>query len=196
MNAIPFCTGLLDEARVTVDTSLLERAAAQSPSLAIALLLSLLGLGFALGAAPRGHGWWSLFTLLAPVVALAASFLFELRTELHFACVSGPAKTSLKFISVSAGIATFAFIQLGITSSLRAWKREVQVVWPAVLLGTALGLCDGVVEGLGFSGVRDGAGADGVAAGPAFVVVLWTVCRCHGKTCTTPQALRPRRGRR
>ncbi len=143
MNAVP-CTGLLDEARVTVDTALLERAASQAPVLAIALVLSLVGLGLAVRAAPRGHGGWSFFTLLAPMVAAFVSFFFELRTELHFACVDAPATNGLKLIAVSAGIATLAFVQLGITLTLRSWKREVQVVWPVMLLTSALLLAGGV----------------------------------------------------
>lgn len=143
MNAAP-CTGLLDEARVTVDTALLERAALQSPLLAGALVLSVVGLILAVRAAPRGHGSWSFFTVLAPVVALFVSLFMELRTELLFACISEPSKEGLKLISVSAGIAAFAFIQLAITLSLRAWKREVQVVWPVVLLTTALLIAGGV----------------------------------------------------
>jgi hypothetical protein len=137
MSAVP-CTGLIDEARVSVDTSLLERAAGSSPVLAVGLVLALVGVGFAVRAAPPGHRAWSLLGLFAPLGAAFAWFTLQVRTELSFACVVLPGVTSSRMVAVAAGVATLSFVQLAVMLSLRAWKRELKVAAPVVLLSSSL----------------------------------------------------------
>lgn len=132
------CTGLHDEARVSVDTALLDRAAFEAPILAVALIAGLIGLGLAVRAAPAGHRAWSFVTVLAPLGALLTWTLFQVRTELAFECVRQPALHSTRLIALSAGIASLSFLQLCVTLTLRAWKRELSVLWPTVLLTTSL----------------------------------------------------------
>jgi hypothetical protein len=134
------CSGLVDEAHVTVDLSLLERAADPSPLLVVALLLCLLGIGLALYAAPAGHRAWSLVTLLAPLAALFGWLASESPLELQLACFSEPTRTSGHLVAIGAGLAALAFLQLSVTLCLRAWKKELQVLWPTMVLCTALGL--------------------------------------------------------
>ncbi len=64
------CSGLIHEAKVTVDIALLERAAFPSPVLAIGLILALVGVGLAIRAAPSGARAWSLLGFFAPIAAL------------------------------------------------------------------------------------------------------------------------------
>ena len=138
------CDGLLDEAHVTVDISLLERAAVSSPLLVVALLLALVGLGLALRAAPGVHRAWSLITLVAPV----SGFLFWATsrsvTELTFTCLVKPAETGTRLVAIGLGIAALCFLQLCVTLMLRAWKQELRVLWPTALLGIALALSAGI----------------------------------------------------
>ena len=134
------CSGLLDEAHVTVDLSVLERAAFPSPLLAVALVLALLGIGLALHAAPTGQRPWSLVTLLAPLAALFGWLASESPLELRFACLTGPTQAAARLVAIGAGVAALAFLQLCVTLSLRAWKKELQVLWPTMVLCTALGL--------------------------------------------------------
>ena len=134
------CSGLVDEAHVTVDLSLLERAAVASPLLAVALVLSLLGVGLALFAAPSGQRAWSLVTLLAPLAALFGWLSSQSPLELRFACLTTLAQASARLVALGAGIAALAFLQLCVTLCLRAWKKELQVLWPIMVLCTALGL--------------------------------------------------------
>lgn len=134
------CAGLLHEARVTVDTGLLERAAFPTPILSVALVLSLVGVALAIRSAPGGHRAWSLFTLLAPIAALLAWLALQLRTELSFPCIFEPARTGARLVAIAAGVGALAFLQLCVTITLRAWKRELRVLWPLVLLTTALAI--------------------------------------------------------
>ena len=138
------CSGLLHEAKVTVNIALLERAAIPSPLLAVGLILAIVGVGLAIRAAPTGTRWWSLLCCFAPVAALVAWHVFQLHSEILFTCVSEPARTASRLIAVSAGIGALAFVQLAVTLTLRAWKRELSVLWPVVLLTCSLCIAGGV----------------------------------------------------
>lgn len=138
------CAGLIDEARVTVDVALLERAAFPSPLLVVALLLALAGLALAVRAAPTGHRAWSFFTLLAPIGALLGWLAMQAPTGLSFPCLVEPAHTAARLVAIAAGIGALCFLQLGVTLTLRAWKQDLHVLWPVVLLGAALALSGGV----------------------------------------------------
>ncbi|MGV3625022.1 MAG: hypothetical protein ACO1OB_29650 [Archangium sp.] len=123
---------------MTVDVALLEHAAQFSPLLLLALAATVVGVVLALIAAPRGHHAWSLFGLLAPIVALITASNLELRSELHFACVEAPALEITRTLAICAGLATLAFVQLFITLCLRAWRRELRVLWPVSSLVVAI----------------------------------------------------------
>ncbi len=99
-----------------------------------------MGLGLAVRAAPTGHRAWSLLTLLAPLGALFVWTMFQVRTEPSFECIRQPALIASRLVAVSAGIASLAFLQLCVTLTLRAWKRELSVLWPTVLLSTSLAI--------------------------------------------------------
>jgi hypothetical protein len=129
---------------VTVEVALLERAAFPSPVLAVGLILAIVGVGLAIRAAPAGTRLWSLLCFFAPVAALVAWHLLQLHSELLFTCVSEPGRTASRLIAVSAGIGALAFVQLAVTLTLRAWKRELSVLWPVVLLSSSLCIAGGV----------------------------------------------------
>lgn len=139
------CSGLIDEARVSVDITLMERAAQTAPLLAIALVISIIGLGLSLRAAPTGHRAWFLFALCSPFgVLLAEQYLRSSYTGISFPCLVAPTLTATRHVNIAAGLATFCALQLAVIAGLRAWKGEVQLLWPGVLLSSALALSLGV----------------------------------------------------
>lgn len=135
------CSGLVDEARVTVDTALLRDAAQFTPLLLLAFVLTLMGVALAVVKTPTGLRAWSFLGLLSPLAALVASWQLPLRTELHLACVDKPALEVSRLLTVCVLIAALAFVQLVVTLCLRAWKRELRVLWPVLLLTASLATC-------------------------------------------------------
>jgi hypothetical protein len=77
---------------------------------------------------------------LVPLAALFGWLSSESPLELRFACLIAPAQTSARLVAIGAGVAALAFLQLCVTLSLRAWKKELQVLWPTMVLCTSLGL--------------------------------------------------------
>src|SRR4051812_28882213 len=113
------CGGLIDEARVAVDVTLIERAAQTAPLLAIALGLSIVGLGLSLRAAPAGHRAWFLFVLCSPFgVLLAEQYLRSSYTGLFFPCLVTPTLTATRHVNIAAGLATFCALQLAVIGGL------------------------------------------------------------------------------
>ncbi len=129
------CVESIDEARVTIDVSLLERAAEPTVLLGVAVLLSVVGLSLALRVAPPGHRWWALLHLVfTPLAALFGWFSSRQGYAVSLACFEAPTRGAGHVIALGAALMVLCFVQLTVSLTLRAWKPGPPLWWPAGVL--------------------------------------------------------------
>lgn len=138
------CSGLIDEARVTVDIGLLERAASDAPLLVLAAVLTAVGLGFAVWAAPARFRWLSVLHLVIAPALVAMLWKSFPSSGLAFACVAEPMHAGAHHIALGAGLALVGFTQVWLTLTLRALVPGRPILWPTLLLTAGLAVSSGV----------------------------------------------------
>jgi len=137
------CSGLIDEARVTVDIGLLEGATSDALLLVLSAVLTTVGLGFAVWAAPARLRWLAVFHLFIAPALVAILWKSFPSSGLDFACVAEPMQAGAHHVALGAGLALVAFTQVGLTLTLRALVPGRPILWPTALLTAGLALSAG-----------------------------------------------------
>lgn len=143
-----FCTEVLDEVSLRIDTTALAAAATPSPELVMGILVGLVGLGISVAGAAGKHKAWSLLTL--PPLGITYAFFHASLTTLQWFGFVSPCLQSLsgeviELVARAFALGALAVTQLAITIGLRAWGK--QRFWWAAAVPLVVALVTGGLIG-------------------------------------------------
>lgn len=138
------CSGLLDEAHVTIDTSALSAAALMQPLVVVGGFAVLVAIAWGVAVSVgRARAWGALPVLLALVGAGAAALVAPKGFALWLPCLSEGLHTVRRIVTLGGAAVTAGLAQLVLALSLRTYFRAPAHTGPAVLAGLGLLLAGG-----------------------------------------------------
>lgn len=138
------CSGLLDEARVTIDTSALSQAALMQPLVVVGGFAVLVAMGWAAASSSgRARGWVAVPVLLALIGAAAAALIGPKGFSLWLPCLAPGLHTVRRVVALGGAAVTAGLAQLAVSLSLRAYSKAQAQTGAAVLAGLGLLLAGG-----------------------------------------------------
>lgn len=138
------CSGLIDEAHVTIDTSALSGAGLMQPLVVVGGFAVLVAMAWATAAlSGRARAWVALPLLLALIGAALAALAGPRGFSLWLPCLAPGLHVVRRVVTLGGAVVTAGFAQLVVSLSLRAYSKAQAQTGPAALAALGVLLAGG-----------------------------------------------------